>query len=365
MKIVDVTDPAIPIELGEIPTTGTTEDVIVEDDYAYVVSGYRGLHVYDVSDPAASIEVAAIDTIDVDDLKKRGSYLYLIGGDFHVVDVSDPTAPVVVSTIDSIGGYKIAISGDYAYTTANVSSTIRVTDISDPLNPVFINNTYASGYCAGLDVLGNFLYVANKHSGVKVFDITNPLEIEVAGYFDTPGYGEDVVVIDSFVFVADAHAGLIVLEHNPPPDDPLIIELEEGWNIFSYPYEGGLDVSLLPSSVIGSPYSYNNASGAYVAVTSMEAGLGYWLLVSEETIWDTGLEPVALDAVTVNFSTGWNLLGLSGSSLVGTYFDGYSELILPTYEFSPSTGTYIEPESYEPHKGFFFLSLEEFSLAIE
>ena len=59
LRIIDISDPAIPIEVGAYQPPGFAEAVYVAGHYAYVAAQTAGLRVIDVSDPAAPVEVGA------------------------------------------------------------------------------------------------------------------------------------------------------------------------------------------------------------------------------------------------------------------------------------------------------------------
>ena len=57
LRIIDVSDPISPKEVGFYDTGGFAYDVYISDNYAYVADGGGGLRVIDVSNPAAPDEV--------------------------------------------------------------------------------------------------------------------------------------------------------------------------------------------------------------------------------------------------------------------------------------------------------------------
>lgn len=113
LRIVDLSDPAQPSELGHIPVTYPDYEIyndikMVEANdrvYALCASNLRGVVTYDVTDPANPTEVAAfppvddeVGYVDVHTLFIDGTRAYLANTTYNVsgldiYDVSDPTSP--------------------------------------------------------------------------------------------------------------------------------------------------------------------------------------------------------------------------------------------------------------------------------
>jgi hypothetical protein len=82
VRILDVTNPAVPVEVGFYDTPGdySPNDVLFIGEYAYL-AGSVGLRVLDVSDPANVVEVGFYDTGGATrDVAFDGKYLYVLDG---------------------------------------------------------------------------------------------------------------------------------------------------------------------------------------------------------------------------------------------------------------------------------------------
>jgi hypothetical protein len=121
LRIVDVSEPASPTEVGSAITTYAS-GVAVAEDYAYVGDGQAGLRVIDISDPANPSIIATLDTGYGVGVSVEGNYVYVTdisGGGLYVVDVSDPTSPQQVGTFETDeGALDVQKKGDYAYLAA-------------------------------------------------------------------------------------------------------------------------------------------------------------------------------------------------------------------------------------------------------
>jgi len=97
-------DPAHPLQTGLFGPFREALMVVTEGNYAYVASGYNGVHILDISDPFQPVEVGSypIDGI-LTVLELSGDRLYAgtFGGSpawgVYVLDVSDPTHPQLIS----------------------------------------------------------------------------------------------------------------------------------------------------------------------------------------------------------------------------------------------------------------------------
>ncbi len=92
----------------------------VTGNYAYVADGAAGLRVIDVSLPSAPAEVGFYDNPGTAyGVAVAGNYAYVSAGDagLRVIDVSLPSAPTEVGFYDTAGIFAmgVAVVGNYAY----------------------------------------------------------------------------------------------------------------------------------------------------------------------------------------------------------------------------------------------------------
>jgi len=127
--------------------------LVVMNNYAYVADSQAGLHVLDVSDPAAPLEVGLYRTPSrPSDVALADGYAYVhdLSGGLHVLNVSDPSTPVGVGFyelypsgadanqmvalhynyeagfIDPPGASTVAVQGDYVYIIDNFACDRRL-----------------------------------------------------------------------------------------------------------------------------------------------------------------------------------------------------------------------------------------------
>lgn len=227
LRILNVSDDAEPVEVGRHTLPENGRHLTVSGSYAYVAADEAGLRIIDVSDPAQPDEVGFLDTytktMDVD---TQGQYAYLATKEsgLRIVDVSDPTAPVEVGfymTHQLTYDYErtdVIVSGNYAYVIAGRSFII---DISDPGAPVEVAQLSLGDYL-DVEVVGQHAYVSSTHiivigqtfNGLSIFDLSDPTApVKVGVYFYLTGaapYG--IAVADGYAYLTAGNGGLCVVD---------------------------------------------------------------------------------------------------------------------------------------------------------
>lgn len=107
-KVIDTVNPQNPYIVATLWTGGTSGDIVLRENYAFVSGGGSGLAVIDVSTPAAPAIVGGVEAS-----RRRESHspevspLAALDGGIQVVDVGDPLHPRYVG-----GGATAAIAYD-------------------------------------------------------------------------------------------------------------------------------------------------------------------------------------------------------------------------------------------------------------
>ncbi|NOZ79187.1 MAG: hypothetical protein GXP48_08440, partial [Acidobacteria bacterium] len=217
LRIIDITDPISPTEVGAYDTPGFPRDVVISGTYAYLVAQFAGLRVIDVSDPHSPTEVGSYPSLgSVEGVAIAGNYAYVAAGSsgLQVIDVSDPTHPSLAAS-QSTGAYAygVDVSGRYAYVAASYKG-LQVFDVSDPTNPTPVGSYKTSGYALDVTVVGQTAYIAvgsQTFKGLQIVDVSDPTDPQVVHSFHTPDRAEDVAFDGNFAYVAAYGAGLRVI----------------------------------------------------------------------------------------------------------------------------------------------------------
>jgi hypothetical protein len=149
LRILDISIPENPRLVGiyNMPYQTGITDIVAGDKYVFAsASGWIVNHelttILDISDPASPIELHQFST----DLLATsfGNFVYFIdSGNIVIWDVSDPSSPAEVGSIDIpptvyVGTNDIVISGDYLYV-AMQDEGLQIFNNTNPSKPVKIS----------------------------------------------------------------------------------------------------------------------------------------------------------------------------------------------------------------------------------
>ena len=227
LGVIDVTWPTAPVEVGFVPTPDRPSGVAVSDGYAYVANEV-GLRVIDVTTPAFPFEVGFLDPPGREwDVAVAGGYAYLMAEDaippfynfgrLSVIDVSTPSSPVEMGFVEGPGSKRVAVSGGYVYVTSSDDPGawpvpgIGVIDASNPSAPVEVGFLGMSDP-SGVAVSGGYAYVSDYEGGLRVIDVSEPTAPVEVGFYQS--YASGVAVSDGYVSLV-ALGGLYVFRECP------------------------------------------------------------------------------------------------------------------------------------------------------
>ncbi len=196
LRIVDVSDPTRPREVGQYAPTGKkVYAVIVGNNYAYVAvsgSGGSALHVLNISNPASPQfvrEITNVDDLEGDGGTVAGNRLYLVHGTkgISIWDISQPDNPQRLGSLDTPGvARSVAVSGNYAFVSEGrwfgsgaEKGYLRIVDVSNPANPQIVASVDVGDdnpwFPLALDSANNRLFVGLfNRSQTVVYNISNP-----------------------------------------------------------------------------------------------------------------------------------------------------------------------------------------------
>ncbi|MDP8239588.1 MAG: choice-of-anchor D domain-containing protein, partial [Candidatus Hatepunaea meridiana] len=265
LRVIDVSDPENPEEVGFYNTPGKAKSVAVRGDFAFVADYYQGLRVIDVSDPDQLEQVRFIASPDrANSVTLSGEFAYvtdyfddlyvydnvsnpvnlnqvghynasetasdvIVRDDFayvtyyshglRVINISDPGDMNEIGICTSPGSANnVAVNGDYAYLATQ--DGLLVADVSDPENPVQLgfDHTAETGETVrGIAVNGDFVYLAVRESGLHVINISDPENPSEVGFYEDR-YSENVVLRGNYIYMVDENLRVFDISDPRHPD---------------------------------------------------------------------------------------------------------------------------------------------------
>jgi hypothetical protein len=215
LRLVDVSDPVAPSEIGWWDSRGYTHDLAINGSIACVADGPYGLRLVDISNPAQPLELgSAYGTNDALGVAVDGRYAYVAaaGAGLLIADVSDPRHPVELGLLATDGyAFGVTVAGTTAYL-ADGWEGVKLVDVSDPAHPRLIGVHETRGWAVGVTLAGTTLVVADAFGGVRLLDVGNPANlVEIGSARANRSHVVGVAVSGSTAFVADRNRGVRAL----------------------------------------------------------------------------------------------------------------------------------------------------------
>ncbi|MEO0050194.1 MAG: T9SS type A sorting domain-containing protein [candidate division WOR-3 bacterium] len=216
LRILDVTDPSNPQDLGEYDTIGVLDvrSATARDSFAFITywgNRRRFLRVLDVTDPLQPIFAAEESCFNPPmDIVLRDSFLYLAEANrFQVVNIARPRQPRLVGSCDG-DGVAIVVQDSFAYTAAGA---VRITNIARPDSPFVVSTINAFAY--GIAMRDTFIYLPYGYDTLRVYSAANPQAPRLLGFTPLHTHLWDVALAESVAAVATFDGLELVSLDNP------------------------------------------------------------------------------------------------------------------------------------------------------
>ena len=218
--IVEIVNIIIPFDAFDV-----ISDIYVGQDYFYLISWYQGVEIFSISSLPALQTVARIGDGSVNEILIENNIAYLADGfgGVVIVDVSNPQSPIKLGEFNEGGRtYGLCYSNDMLFV-ANYELGLQILNVEDPTHPTKLGSFYDGGNATGVTVRGNRAYLADGSDGFEIIDISNPeAPTEIAQgeeilFFD---YYKKIQIIDDEAYLLDTD-GLAIYSISEDTGDTL------------------------------------------------------------------------------------------------------------------------------------------------
>ena len=232
LEVINITNPANPVNVMEVPTGYRTADIIFDGNYGYVAVGDSGVSIYNFVNPASPVLVSKIQTIGRAAWLSYGaisiggtptghiyvSDRYPVAG-LSAINVSNPAVPVTAAFVSAVSS-PTGTSFTPFYTNGKVYvpygiAGLRILDVSSPSSPTLLSTTPLGGDSREVIVKGNYAYVAALDSCVHVIDISNASSPVYVKKIPT-SRARGIALNGNYAYVATRDSGLVILNLTDP-----------------------------------------------------------------------------------------------------------------------------------------------------
>jgi hypothetical protein len=331
LRIVDISDPAQPSEVGRALELHRIMDVAVAADRAYLAAADEGLIVLDVADPGAPRELGRVYTGGYAfgvDITADGTVVLADGWDgIRMVDVANPRDAVELARAETRGwALDVAVDGDRA-AIAGGNEWLLFGGISNGRFDLVSRVELPAGRVSTVDMVRDLVALGDESAGVSYFD-TGPVPPARIAAFGPLTRASGLALAGDRAYVAALNQGLRIIDVSDPAapvDQQSILTADSVNGVMAA--RGRIFFTSVPG--LGSPYTgslYTLNSLHRVVSSRVPHGLwmeadGSVLFVAAETDVDvvdtrSGVPCLLGTLATYDFTTGEGY-GANGISVVG------------------------------------------------
>ena len=248
--ILDVTIKEAPIRVGLYEGSDSIGDIDYQNDYVYLIDGFYGLRIFDVTEKDHPTEVGRIRDRLFADVQVIDDYLFTISGMdgglviFNIVDKENPIEVGFSRDMQLPWGFHVV--DDYAYIADNREGLL-IYDVSIKEAPVRVGSIEIY-HPRDVYVEGNHAFVGTSSEGLYIIDVANKQSPEEVAHYNESSRIFNLMVVDDIAYlVVDNGMKIVNVSEKTNPED-----------LASYPYQDSFNGKVFVS---GSNAFFTNGSG--------------------------------------------------------------------------------------------------------
>ncbi len=237
VEFVDITNLEAAQQINSITPEGSSSEILIEGEYAFILGDYFGLSILDIADPFNP----AIDAVyrvqpvgEVMAVAQQGAYLYMadVMG-LNIVDINATTLnpvgsypPLGEGPHEPLYGLDVLAYQDYVY--LGRCDQIQIINIHDATAPFVVGSIPlpSDGYFE-MAIQDNWLFILNhnesqQHQEIILLDITVPQDPGFVSTYtiDHNGHARKFAVTDQWVYYLDYESfdmpGIYIVDYSNP-----------------------------------------------------------------------------------------------------------------------------------------------------
>ncbi|HKJ04362.1 MAG TPA: hypothetical protein VJ974_02105 [Geopsychrobacteraceae bacterium] len=221
---------------GNVPLSGSANDVIIDNDFVYVANTQIGLQVLDLESPLRPTiqDTHYLGTLYSTDLCQDENRLFLTNSrqGVRVYDMTHPLQMPLLASIMVPGRPLFSqASGDRLYV-ATVDGGVQIIDISRPSTNKIDYRTISSialpGKPSALVYENGILFIATVNSGVLVYDVTDHEKPALMTSIAPERHVSTILVDDHILYLGDKLGRIALYNIRNPAVPSLLGEITTG-----------------------------------------------------------------------------------------------------------------------------------------
>ncbi len=214
MKVIDISDPAKPVQIGSVPSPYFLSAVVTRGTFAFLAGGLGGAEVVDFSDPAEPRVVWRQDLSEVRGVFADEDHFYISDGfdGFHIYRINGGN-PQLVTRYDTPGwNDDLFVSGDEIYL-AEGGKGLYIADIKDRKRPVMLGSVDIGSIAREIHAFGTTVFVASNKKGITAVDVSDPKKPFIAARHRSADDARGVFADQDFVYLASGAGGVYIFRY--------------------------------------------------------------------------------------------------------------------------------------------------------
>ncbi len=228
LHLLDAADPTAIAPLAFLPYDDYLRVLQVKGDLLFVLLS-ESLRIVDIADPALPVELGRYDESNLFSLAVVGEHAYVgrSPGVLLVINVGDPASPFLENSLPPEAGYPsyTQLAGAAGHLHALKRDffgfhSYRIFDLSNPTQPVILGELDTGPDLFGFEVSGDWVYAFSPGS-LWVYDIADPEEIPLAGSAPVLDRPYAVAARQELIYLAELDYGLQCFSTGGTRSDPV------------------------------------------------------------------------------------------------------------------------------------------------
>lgn len=224
IQIINISDPYNPVLAGAYIDSGySASDIVAKNDIAYAIFYGDGMKILDISNPASPQEIGSLSSSNVKNITIDSTIACLATNatGVRIVDISNPSLPISLYYLNYVGGeiYDIILDENTLFVLYHDMygyAALKIYDISVPTNPVVLNNKPLYTPVTGgkrFSIGQNGVFMALLYDGVNLIDTSN---YSIKLIYDSWSFYKNVDRKNNYAYVTNGANGIQVFDISEP-----------------------------------------------------------------------------------------------------------------------------------------------------